>query len=267
MNDLPPPDITNAALKEAEGLLNKFLGPVFSEAGAMLGNRARIFRLRQEISLLRKAGQILSDKGLKPKAVNIKVLFPLLDAAVLEENDEMADRWASLLASSADPQNESTLHASFVEILKQLAPDHAFVLDVFYDQIKRDQLPCEEWFERGYVLSYLKDFLVKDVPQFDVALENLFRLKLVAHPTVRLGVANGEEVRFTVTSSNILCATNLGYEFISACGHGRTPRAISYSVSRNSVSNVFHTEGRSLNLWSKLQEQFWAEAEKRAKGS
>lgn len=248
MTDPLTPKVADAVIEEAKGLLNKFLGPAFEEAGAMLGNNVRMFRLRQEIKLLRKAEQILNEAGLKPKAVNMRVLLPLLDTAVLEDNEDMAERWASLLASAANPDNQTALEASFIEILKQLVPTHAFVLDVFYEQIKRDKLPPEQWGERGYVFSDLKGFLQKDVPQFDVAIDNLLRLHLVAYPTPNLGIANGHEVRVQVTSSNILCATSLGYAFVSACGHGRTFRNHSYGIPGYDISNVYWTRGGSLNL-------------------
>jgi hypothetical protein len=160
----------------------------------------------------------------------------------------MAERWASLLASAANPDNQTALEASFVEILKQLAPTHAFVLDVFYEQVKRDELPPEQWAERGYVFSELKGFLQNDVPQFDVAIDNLLRLHLVAYPRANLGIANGHEVRVQVTSSNILYATSLGYAFVSACGHGRTFRNHSYGIPGYDISNVYWTRGGSLSL-------------------
>ena len=81
----------------------------------------------------------------------MRVLFPLLDAAVLEDNEDMGERWASLLASAANPTNETALEASFIEILKQIAPSHAYLLEVFYEQIARDKIASEQWTERGYV--------------------------------------------------------------------------------------------------------------------
>lgn len=255
-NPLEPLAAIAAPVKDITELLNKFLSPALQEAGDAVGSRIRVFRLKQETKLLSKSISILEEAGLKPKPVSLKVLFPLLDAAVLEEDDQMAERWASLLASAANPNNQTALESSFIEILKQLAPPHAFVLDVFYEQIERDKLPPEQWAERGYVFSDLKGFLSKEVPQFDVAIENLLRLNLVAYPTVKLGIANGQDVRIQVTSSNILCATSLGHAFISACGHGRTPRNTSYGVPENSVSNFFWTEGRSLRLWTREEEIF-----------
>jgi hypothetical protein len=136
----------------------------------------------------------------------------------------------------------------------QLPPAHAYLLDVFYEQIEREELPKEKWNEDGVILSDLKSVLKKEVPQSDVAIQNLLRLRLVALPTAKLGVANGQDVRVTVTSSDILCATSLGQAFVSACKRGRTPRNISYGVPGNSISNYYWTEGRSLRLWSKEEE-------------
>jgi hypothetical protein len=247
-NPLEPLAAIAAPVKDITELLNKFLSPALQEAGEVVGARIRVFRLKQETKLLEKSISILKEAGLKPRPVNLRVLFPLLDAAVLEEDDQMAERWASLLASAADPNNETDLEASFIEILKQLTPTHAYLLDVFYEQIERDELPPKDWLEEGYVLSDLKSFLKEEVPQFDIALDNLLRLNLVAYPMVKLGIANGEEVRISVPSSNILCATNLGQAFVSACKRGRTPRNISYGVPSNSVTNHFWTRGGSLNI-------------------
>ena len=253
--------IVDAAGKalDVKGLTNKLLGPVFEEVGAMLADEVRIrMHLPRNIKLLQRVKLILEEEKIRPKSVNLKVLLPLLDATALEDDETMAERWASLLASAANPKHESGLESSFIEILKQLPPAHAYLLDVFYEQIERREIPAEKWNEDGFVLSDLKAFLKTEVPQSDVAIQNLLRLRLVALPTVRLGVANGQEVRVTVTSSNILCATSLGQAFVLACKRGRTPRSISYSVPGNSISNHYWTEGRSLRLWGKEEEAAWA---------
>jgi|SRR5665213_51723 len=247
-NPLEPLAAIAAPVKDITELLNKFLSPALQEAGEAVGAHVRVFRLKQETKLLQKSISILEDAGLKPKPVSLRVLFPLLDAAVLEEDDQMAERWASLLASAANPNNQTGLEASFIEILKQLVPTHAFVLDVFYEQVANKKLPPEQWAERGFVFSDLKGFLQKEVPQFDVAIDNLLRLHLVGYPTPSLGIANGHEVRVQVTSSNILCATSLGHAFVTACGHGRIFRNHSYGIPGYDISNVYWTRGGSLKI-------------------
>jgi hypothetical protein len=244
---------------DVKGLTNKLLGPLFDEVGTMLADEVRIrMHLPRNIRLLQRVKRILEKENIKPTSVNLKVLLPLLDATALEDDETMAERWASLLASAANPNNESSLESSFIEILKQLPPAHAYLLDVFYEQIERMDTPIEKWNEDGVVLSDLRDFLKKEVPHSDVAIQNLLRLRLVALPTVKLGIANGNDVRVAVTSSNILCATSLGQAFVSACKRGRTPRNISYGVSGNSISNHYSTKGRSLRLWDKEEEASWA---------
>jgi hypothetical protein len=252
--------VTSAASKalDVKGLTNKLLGPAFEEIGAMLADEVRIrMHLPRNIKLLQRVNQIVEEEKIKPKFVNLKVLLPLLNASALEDDETMADLWASLLASAADSKNESALELSFVEILKQLPPTHAFLLDVFYDRIEKMEIPVEKWNEDGIVLSELRDFLKKEVPQSDVAIQNLFRLRLVSFPSVKLGLANGEEVRVPVTSSNILCATSLGQTFVSACKRGREPGNMTYCVPVSSISNHYHTEGTSIRIWGKQEEVSW----------
>jgi hypothetical protein len=160
-NPLEPLAAIAAPVKDITELLNKFLGAALQEVGEAAGSRVRVFRLKQETKLLQKSISILEDAGLRSKPVNLRVLFPLLDAAVLEEDDQMSERWASLLVSAADPNNKLGLEAPFIEILKQLTPTHAYLLDVFYEQIERDELPPKDWLEEGYVLSDLKSFFTR----------------------------------------------------------------------------------------------------------
>ncbi|HWW02981.1 MAG TPA: Abi-alpha family protein [Candidatus Acidoferrum sp.] len=248
MIPVPLPNEQPQEDKEATSLLKKFLGPAVEEIGEILADRVRVVRLRRQLALLRKADQIVADAGFSLKAVNLRVLFPLLEAAAVEDDEEMAERWASLLASAANASNRDALEPAFIEILKQLAPSHAFLLDVFYDQIKSKQIPPAQWPEKGPALNELRTFLKKEIPEFDVAVENLLRLNLVSYPTAKLGIANGNEVRVQIMSADILCATGLGYAFASACGHGRTPRDKGYGVPTDSISNRFWTRGGSLRL-------------------
>ena len=88
----------------------------------------------------------------------------------------------------------------------------------------------------------------REVPQFDVAIENLLRLNLVTYPLARLGTANGVDVKFRIPSSDILCATHFGYAFVNACGHKKIMRNETYGVPQMSVSHVFWTRGGSLNI-------------------
>jgi hypothetical protein len=100
-------------------------------------------------------------------------------------------------------------------------------------------------------------------PDFDVAIDNLLRLRLITHPLGKLGVANGNDVQCPVVSSGILCPTSLGQAFVSACGRGRSWREVSYGIPSNSIPNVYWTEGGSIRFWTKEEEASWLRAEQR----
>ena len=119
------------------------------------------------------------------------------------------------------------------------------------------EIPVEKWNEDGVVLSELRDFLKKEVPQSDIAIQNLLRLRLISFPSVKLGLANGQDVRVSVTSSNILCATSLGQAFVSSCKRGREFGDTTYCVPVSSISNHYHIEGTSIRLWGKQEEVSW----------
>jgi hypothetical protein len=63
-----------------------------------------------------------------PKAVPIKILFPLLEGASLEENEDLHTMWAALLANAASPTKSEMVRPGFIAIMRQMAPDEAVLL-------------------------------------------------------------------------------------------------------------------------------------------
>ena len=128
---MPPllPESAADALKELVGLATKLLGPGVEATGEIIADRLRLLRFQLQVRLLRKAEEIAQAEGFPRKAINGKVLFSLLQAADLEDNNDMQERWASLLASAINANNKTVLEPSFIEILKQLTPSHAYLLE------------------------------------------------------------------------------------------------------------------------------------------
>lgn len=236
-----------AIVEETKGLINRLLGPSFDEVGAMIADKVRIYRWESQLKLLKKTFSILEAAGIHEPRINIKVLLPLLETASLEDNEDMSARWASLLASAADPKDQNGSEATFVEILKQLSPNDALVLDVFYEQIEQYNKPETEWAEHGVQIPILQKMLDLNNSRFNMVLDNLLRLRLVSYPSVNLNSVNGNEVRFQVMSAGILCATHLGNAFSKACRKGQIKHQ-SYSVPSDTVSNVFNVKNAILDL-------------------
>lgn len=207
----------SAVVEEAKGLFGKFLGPACEELGALIGEHVRILRLKNQLRILRKATKILEAEGLEPKAVNLKTFVPLLEAGALEEDPDMAERWASLLASAANPNGKEIVEPSFVDILKQLSPLQAKILDAIYQHIERNQIPVEQWNQRGILSQGLQQILQIKTNQFQFAVDNLIRLRLIAFPSLGLDFIDNKEARFQLSNPDLLCGTHLGHAFIQAC--------------------------------------------------
>ena len=126
----------NGILGTAREFLEKLLGPAAEEAGLILGDKIKFYRLRNMLNVLEKSKRLLEEEGLSPKAVSLKTLFPLLEYASLEEDAGLQDKWAALLANAANSTSE--LNPSFPEVLKQLSSAEARLLDAIYDRFVGD---------------------------------------------------------------------------------------------------------------------------------
>jgi Abortive infection alpha len=71
----------------------------------------------------------LRDAGLQANPVPPRLLLPIFDNCSVEDNDDLQELWAGLLASAS--QETDSLSPSFIETLKQLTPEEA----KHYDQI------------------------------------------------------------------------------------------------------------------------------------
>jgi hypothetical protein len=207
----------STAIQEAKSLINKFLGPACEEVGECLGETLRLFRMKTQIRILKRANKILEGAGIRPKTVNLKTLVPLLEAAGLEDDSEMAERWASLLASSANPDLANIVEPSFVDLLKQLTPLQARILDCIYQHIKQEQIPISNWHSRGIISQNLQMILKVEPATFRLAIDNLIRLRLIGFPSISLSFINNKDARFQLSNADLLCGTALGQRFISVC--------------------------------------------------
>jgi hypothetical protein len=66
--------------------------------------------------------------------VPLKTLLPLLEYASLEQEDDLQEKWAALLAN-ASASGPILVLPGFSDILKQLSPQEARLLDGIYDRV------------------------------------------------------------------------------------------------------------------------------------
>ena len=115
--------------------VGRYVDAPLEQASGMLEDRLRFMRWERRLRLMDKADEILAQRGLSTpdRSVPLPVFIPLVEAASLEEDDSMQDRWAALLANAGDSSQEIEVRRAFVSILENLTSLDAAVLDCIYN--------------------------------------------------------------------------------------------------------------------------------------
>ncbi len=227
------------ALKPFADLLEKLAGPAAEEIGLTLKDHVQVFRLKRRLRLMRRTKQMLEGAGIEPKKVPMKVLLPLVDAASIEETDELQDIWANMLANAAAGNDRGPgVEPVFPLILKELGIQEVKFLDQLYNEAirrsveRRAKLPGFKM-EPSFNIYDLKNVYLQatsrkdsiETNQLDANQQQEFRLSVDIIMRNRLLdelydlVDNRHEQRQEVGSIYRLSA--LGTRFIRAC---RTPK-------------------------------------------
>jgi hypothetical protein len=180
-------------LAEASGVL----GPV-KELSEWVSSFIHYRRMPFLAKQVHRAAEKIRSKRLPPAAVSDKLLRALLEGGSMEDDGSMQERWANLLANAAT-ESAAEVHPAFPEILRQMQPDEAAILDALAEAAIQDGA-------RAFVR-------INNV--IEASRENLKRLGLVEVTTytedVNPAFAPGG---FTQTSIRV---TDLGLAFVIAC--------------------------------------------------
>jgi hypothetical protein len=131
--------VTSGAGEKIGDLVNKLAGPLAEEVGMMLGDKIRVYRVKNWIKTCQKTEHVLRDAGLPANAVPPRLFLPIMEAASVEDNETIQDMRAGLLATAS--QDTDAVSPSFVETLKQLTPAEARYLQrVHNDAIEEKRL-------------------------------------------------------------------------------------------------------------------------------
>jgi hypothetical protein len=155
--------------------LGKLLGPAATEVGLSVGDSARVWRMKRQLRLLQELKAMIDASGLDIKPIAPRLFFPILEAASVEDDDDMQSRWAALLANAA---TTNSVHPSFIEVLRNLAPDEARLLDKLYDACKlKNTSRVRPWVDSISIAEQTRRRSAGENPED--AFANLVRLGLI----------------------------------------------------------------------------------------
>jgi len=75
-----------------------------------------------------KTAKMIDDAGVTPQPVEDKLVVEILRGASLEDNEELHTMWAALLANASSPEKADKVRPVFLEILKAMSPDEAWLI-------------------------------------------------------------------------------------------------------------------------------------------
>ncbi len=214
-------DSTEKLTREIRGLVSNFLDPIAKESGEFVADKIRGLRMKNAVRVMKDALSMTREAGIATNPVPLRILVPVLEGAGLDDEGELLDRWAALLASVAagDP-----ILTSYPRILAELTPIEAKILDyvvdaeerAFVDPDARKDMDTGYW---GVLRPEFETELEIEDGRFPVLAVNMIRLGLCfAAPgdgTAEIGGTRNAPILYQHTEG--LRPSPLGRDFVSAC--------------------------------------------------
>jgi len=120
--------VAEKGIDAAKGFLDKLIVPAIEETGLLIKDKVASWRFNNQVKILNKAKAKCEKNGIKPKAINLKLLVPFLENASLEEEEEMQDKWANLLSNLVDSEQNIENHV-FPYLLSQISLSEFNILE------------------------------------------------------------------------------------------------------------------------------------------
>jgi hypothetical protein len=196
---------TTAVLSQFLGPSAKHLGEQALERGKQIGSKAVAY---------------LAAVDRAPQPIEPKLLLPLVQAASLETDEGLADRWAALLANAADPAQRVAVQPGFVEVLRQLTPTDARVAERIYQSARPEEARHPVRTRNGRddgaaaIVDNSQEALSLDTLTIQACIDNLLRLRLCKVPE---GALSGTTLnQDTFLPVHRVVPTVFGYQFLLA---------------------------------------------------
>src|SRR3989344_2633281 len=205
-----------AGIQGNQEAVNEFFDgivPDFIKDGiGILSDQVKFWRLSKQIDIIKAAQAKIKSSGLSKQQVPLKVLIPIIQNSSLEEDLNMQDKWANMLANAGTGNVE--VSPNYAAILNELSPREVTILDQIYFEVNKET-DYEKRKALQFDASKLKSVLSISDEKMDLIIENLYRLNLLRPPAGH-GISVGP-FPFALRTTKIFEFTTLGYEFVKAC--------------------------------------------------
>ena len=197
--------------RELGGFIARFISGPIEQGMGIFEDKLKYMRWERQLRLKRRAEQYLREIGLEEptRAVPMKIAIPLIQAASLEEDDELQDTWVRLLVNAGDSSRDLEVKRMYITILEDLASLEVEILNTIYSSpdlrdgigIWTHELPDT------ISLRGPKNSDTGPTPEVQLAIANLIRVGCLAPSSSYGGDASLE----------FIYPTHLGKKLYEAC--------------------------------------------------
>lgn len=167
--------------------LHKVIGPPAEALGGLLGDQLKSWRAANLDQIARKWQKIREERGIAQEAV-LEIPFGdayrTIEAASIEEDPNVQDLWAKLIASATDSSRFVGIKKVYVDILKSLSSNDALLLSIFFDHASSVPVMILDENHKQIVRNFVSRIRerVSDLDNKDIvsSMENLVRLRILS---------------------------------------------------------------------------------------
>jgi hypothetical protein len=122
------------ASRELGGFFSRIFGGSLEQLAGLGEDHLTVYRRTRQLRLAKRYEEIRKELGFdhEIKPVELKFGLPLIAAASVENDDDLQDLYARLLATATNPDNKIEAKRAFVSILQDLGPLEVLLIDKIY---------------------------------------------------------------------------------------------------------------------------------------
>lgn len=189
---------TNAGIAATEklgGFVSRIIDEPLVMVMGILTDKLSYMRWERRLRLVERSKELIADRNIEGplNTVPPKIALPIVEHASLEENDELQDLWACLIASAVDPSFKGQIRAAYIEILRDLEVNDVHILEYIFRRYNADNHSYNEFVSSDhrdyYELDPLgaptsMDSIVAEAPMeqgaYKESIDNLIRVGCVS---------------------------------------------------------------------------------------
>ncbi|MBU3610994.1 DUF4393 domain-containing protein [Polynucleobacter wuianus] len=122
------------ASREAGKFIARFVAGSLEQGMGIFEDKLKYMRWERQIRMIKKSEEFLLRAGLSgpTRSVPLNIAIPILQAAGIEEDDDLQNRWAALLVNASNANFNLDMRRSYISILEQLNSFDVLVMEAIY---------------------------------------------------------------------------------------------------------------------------------------